>query len=162
MRWEYRERFPRHRLQRKPPINDPGMHHGTCVMHMPWCMSWSPKLVAGKTFLAFPAHAQSAIYVSGKRPMIHRFVMPQSFPSFWRNVPLCFPGDLWWQCRYARGSMVDVDTVKSLCDPNNAENVSIWWRHPAFILEECATLFLWWFVMTAQICQRYQWLKWIL
>ena len=41
MRRECRERFPRHRLQRKLLVSDPGMHHGTCVMHVPWCMSWS-------------------------------------------------------------------------------------------------------------------------
>ena len=35
---ECRERFPRHRLQRKPLVSDPGMHQGTCVMHVPWCM----------------------------------------------------------------------------------------------------------------------------
>ena len=29
MRRECRERFPRHRLQRKPLVSDPGMHHGT-------------------------------------------------------------------------------------------------------------------------------------
>ena len=34
-----RERFPRHRFQRKPLVSDPGMHHGTCVTHVPWCMS---------------------------------------------------------------------------------------------------------------------------
>ena len=39
MRRECRERFPRHRLQRKPLASDPGMHHGTCVTHVPWCMS---------------------------------------------------------------------------------------------------------------------------
>ena len=39
-RW-CRERFPHHRLQRKPPISDPGMHHGTCITHVPWCMSGS-------------------------------------------------------------------------------------------------------------------------
>ena len=33
--------FPRHRLQRKPLVNDPGMHHGACVTHVPWCMSGS-------------------------------------------------------------------------------------------------------------------------
>ena len=33
MRRECRERFPRHRLQRKPLVSDPGMHHDTCVMH---------------------------------------------------------------------------------------------------------------------------------
>ena len=41
MRQECRERFPRHRLQRKPQVSDPGMHHGTCVTHVPWCMSRS-------------------------------------------------------------------------------------------------------------------------
>ena len=50
-----------------PRFSDPDMHHGTCVTHVPWCMSgsltssflWSrPR---GKTFPAFPAHAQPAI-----------------------------------------------------------------------------------------------------
>ena len=40
MHRECRERFPR-RLQRKPLVSDPGMHHGTCVTHVPWCMSRS-------------------------------------------------------------------------------------------------------------------------
>ena len=39
MRHECRKRFPHHRLQRKPLVNDPGMHHCTCVTHVPWCMS---------------------------------------------------------------------------------------------------------------------------
>ena len=50
-----------------PWVSDPDMHHGTCVTHVPWCMSgsltsgflWSRR--RGKTFLAFPAHAQPAI-----------------------------------------------------------------------------------------------------
>ena len=41
MRRECRERFPGHRLQRKPAANDPGIHHGMCVTHVPWCMSGS-------------------------------------------------------------------------------------------------------------------------
>ena len=41
MRLECRERFPRHRFNRKPQVSDPGMHHGTCVKHVPWCMSGS-------------------------------------------------------------------------------------------------------------------------
>ena len=36
MRWECRERFPRHQR-----VNDPDMHHGTCVTHVPWCMPGS-------------------------------------------------------------------------------------------------------------------------
>ena len=33
--------LPRRRFQRKPLVGDPGMHHGTCVTHVPWCMSGS-------------------------------------------------------------------------------------------------------------------------
>ena len=41
MRRECRERFPRYRLQKKLLVSDPGLHHGTCVKHVPWCMSGS-------------------------------------------------------------------------------------------------------------------------
>ena len=41
MHRECRERFPRQRLQWKPLVSDPGMHHGRCVTHVPWCMSGS-------------------------------------------------------------------------------------------------------------------------
>ena len=41
MRRECWDRFPRHWLQRKPPVSDPGMHHGTCVKPVPSCMSRS-------------------------------------------------------------------------------------------------------------------------
>ena len=41
MCWECRERFPQHRLQRKPLVSNPGMHRGTCVANVPWCMSGS-------------------------------------------------------------------------------------------------------------------------
>ena len=50
-----------------PRVRDPDMHHGTCVTHVPWCMPgsltsgflWNRR--RGKTFPAFPAHAQPAI-----------------------------------------------------------------------------------------------------
>ena len=41
MRRECWERFPCHWLQRKPLLSYPGMHHNTCVSHVPWCMSGS-------------------------------------------------------------------------------------------------------------------------
>ena len=41
MHWECREHFPCCRLQRKPLVSNPCMHHGTCVTHVPWCMSGS-------------------------------------------------------------------------------------------------------------------------
>ena len=50
-----------------PRVSDPDMHHGTCVMHVPWCMPGSPtsgflwSRRRGETFPAFPAHAQPGI-----------------------------------------------------------------------------------------------------
>ena len=37
------------------------MHHGTCVTHVPWCMSGSLTRGGGNTFPELPAHAQPII-----------------------------------------------------------------------------------------------------
>ena len=54
MRRECRERISRHRLQRKPLVSDPGMHHGTCVTHVPWCMSESLARGGGENVSGIP------------------------------------------------------------------------------------------------------------
>ena len=54
MRRECRERFPRHRLQRKPLINDPDIHHGTCMTQVPWCMSGSLTRGGGENVPGIP------------------------------------------------------------------------------------------------------------
>ena len=54
MRWESWRRFPRHRLQRKSLVSDPGMHHGTCVTRMPWCMSGSVSRGGGEDVPCIP------------------------------------------------------------------------------------------------------------
>ena len=65
-----RERFPRHRLQRKPLVNDPGMHHCTCVTHVPRCMSGSlTRGGEGKRSRHSRRMRISQVYVSGKRPI---------------------------------------------------------------------------------------------
>ena len=61
MRQVCRERFSRHRLQRKSLVNDPGMHHGTCVTHVPWCMSGSLTRCGWENAPGIPAHAPPAI-----------------------------------------------------------------------------------------------------
>ena len=77
MRQECREHFPHRRLQMKPLVSDPGMHHGT------WCLS----AMAGKMFPAFPAHAHQQFYVFGKRPIAgicyrqHAFFISISFKA---------------------------------------------------------------------------------
>ena len=54
MRRECRERFPRHILQRKPLVSHPGMHHGTCVTHVPRCMSGSLTCSVGENLPGIP------------------------------------------------------------------------------------------------------------
>ena len=58
MRRKCWERFPRLRFRRKPLVSVPYMHHGTCVItRRDACRDRWPAVV-GKTFQAFPAHAQ--------------------------------------------------------------------------------------------------------
>ena len=55
MHRECLERFPRHGLQRKPLVSDPGMHHDTCVMHVTWCMSGLLTRSGGENVCGIPA-----------------------------------------------------------------------------------------------------------
>ena len=64
-----RNDFPRRRFQSKPLVCDPDMYHGTCVTHMPGCMSGSLTCGDRETFPAFPAQAHPQCYVSGNRPV---------------------------------------------------------------------------------------------
>ena len=62
-----RELFSRHWLQRKLLVSNIGMHHGTCVTHMPWCMSGSPWR-RGKRSRHYRRMRNPQFCVSGKRP----------------------------------------------------------------------------------------------
>ena len=53
--------FPRRRSQRKPIVGDPGMHHGTCVTHVPWCMSGSLTCGDGENVPGIPGACAPAI-----------------------------------------------------------------------------------------------------
>ena len=82
MRRECRERFPRHRIQRKLLVSDPGMHHGTCVTHVPWCMSGSLNCGSdGKRSQDSRRMRNSQFYVSGKRPIDMKIFIWYSFNS---------------------------------------------------------------------------------
>ena len=67
MRRECREPFPRHWLQRKQLVCDPGMHHETCVTHVPWCMSGS----RGKRSRHSRRMRKPQSYVSNKGPIVN-------------------------------------------------------------------------------------------
>ena len=95
MRRECRERFPRHRIQRKLLVSDPGMHHGTCVTHVPWCMSGSLNCGSdGKRSQDSRRMRNSQFYVSGKRPMPH---ISQSLTSKYANQPAPHFYHIWFK-----------------------------------------------------------------
>ena len=53
--------FPRRRFQRKLLVSDPDMHHGTCVTHVPWCMSGSLTCGDGENVPDIPSACAPAI-----------------------------------------------------------------------------------------------------
>ena len=53
--------FPRRRFQKKLLVSDPGMHHGTCVTHVPWCMSGSLTCGDGENVPGIPGACHPAI-----------------------------------------------------------------------------------------------------
>ena len=66
MRLESRERFPRHRLQRKPLGSDPGVHHARAVMHVGIANNrWRGKRSRHSRCMCNPQ-----FFASGKRPMV--------------------------------------------------------------------------------------------
>ena len=120
MRWECRERFPRHRLQRKPQVSDPDMHHGTCVTHVPWCMSGSPTCNGRGKRSRHSRHMRNPqFYVSGKRPMA---------PIFSREDELTH----WYLCSlwFVSSQFTHMITARfrwNFCFC--VESYKPWWRH---------------------------------
>ena len=53
--------FPHRRFRREPLVSDPGMHHGTCVTHVPWCMSGSLTCGGGENVPGIPGACAPAI-----------------------------------------------------------------------------------------------------
>ena len=88
MHREYRERFPLHRLQRKSLVSDSGMHHGTCVMHVTWCMSGSLTRSGGENVSGIPGACATHNFVYLARGpwwawcIFHRFLLWISKPFY--------------------------------------------------------------------------------
>ena len=75
-------RFPRYRRQRKPLVSAPGMHHGTCVTHVPRFMSGAPTRGGGKNVPGISRRiCNPQFYVFGKRPMQPRTPLQPLQPS---------------------------------------------------------------------------------
>ena len=105
-----------------PRFSDPDMHHGTCVTHVPWCMSGS--LTSGFLWSRWwgkcSRHSQPMhnpqFYVSGKMPIDCTVVMETKvrFPgicmkkltinriSWYNQLRLTTTHKGWYQCWFSR------------------------------------------------------------
>ena len=58
---DYWEHFPATDFNWKLLVSDSGMHHGTCVTHVPWCLSRSLTHVGGEYVHGISMHSQPTI-----------------------------------------------------------------------------------------------------
>ena len=94
--------FPRRRFQRKPLVSDPGMYHGTCVTHVPWCMSGSLTCGDGENVPGIPGACAPAILCIWKETHAeHVFIIVTSYrPSGCINAPMkhtIYDGVIIWE-----------------------------------------------------------------
>ena len=121
--------FPRRRFQRKPLVSDPDMHHGTCVTHVPWCMSGSLTCGYGENVPGIPGACAPGIL------------------RIWQEAHgmVFYSDDIFWQFLTCKG-----------WQPTRSSHVRrvfrYIWRFPqiplciSFLLEEITSLALWFFV----------------
>ena len=125
-----------------PPLfSDPDIHHGTCVTHVPWCMSgslnsgflWSRW--RGKRFRHSPRMPNPEFNVSGKRTMASaERTCPQSMMMPWHGNASCCTGSLWGESigwvKFVRirdniinlASLVTAQTNLFVCGPSSRDH----------------------------------------
>ena len=57
-----------------PLVRDPGVHHGTCVTHVPWCMSGSQTGGGGETVPGIPGACATRNFTYLARDPLVRFI----------------------------------------------------------------------------------------
>ena len=133
MRRGCRERLPRYRLRRKPLDSDPGMHHGACVTHVPWCMSGSLTRGGGKNVPGISGACGTTILRIWQEA--HGAIR-----SLFENMCLFIPSACKYDMKNVWGTS---DTIKLICSDLNGhgciaklkwmdtslETVHCWWIH---------------------------------
>ena len=100
--------FPRRRFLRKPLVSDPGMHHGTCVTHVPWCMSGSLTCGDGENVPGIPGACAPAIVCIWQEAHAKRFM----------EIPPPFLNTVIWLAKTVSKSLVAEEL--SFCSPHCA------------------------------------------
>ena len=132
MRRGCRESFPRHRLQRTSLVSDPDMHHGTCVTHVPWCMSGSVNRGGGENFPGIPGACTTRhITYLARGPFIWAANTCAKWAYEWLEVNLFWRVSLWpSNHRHMWRSLKIITTHQHLIDqPVNACLDSDYYKH---------------------------------
>ena len=93
--------FPHRRFQRKPLVSDPGMHHDTCVTHVPWCMSGLLTCGDGENVSGIPGACAPAILRIWQEThmMSHTYLEDTWLTDAWCKGT--WWGQIGWCCRLA-------------------------------------------------------------
>ena len=126
-----RERIPRHRLQRKPLVSNPGMHHGTRVTHVPWSMSGSLTRGGGENVPGIPGACASRNFTYQVRgPWVVNAVKRLQVRGIQSPLP-------WNQTEWMQAMYISMRTLGERClvvktrksFPNfNSRPRNIWWQ----------------------------------
>ena len=82
--------FPRHRLKRQPLVSDRGMHHGTCITHVPWCMSRSLTHGGGENVPGIPGACTTRNFTYLARGPFPRVSLSSSQPLRVSEISVVF------------------------------------------------------------------------
>ena len=109
--------FPHCRIQWKPRVSDPGMHHGTCVTHVPWCMSGLLTRGGGENVPSIPGACAPAILRIWQEAhglaWIAARISSHIANKVWDEIIYPFPNfyEVWeWICNFMLQFITDVIT----------------------------------------------------
>ena len=109
--------FPRRRFKRKALVSDPGMHHGTCVTHVPWCMSGSLTCGDGENVPGIPGACAPAIlriWQEAHGASIAHLLLQTYFPNLAKMKSMFKKVLLTYDARYAQcGRREDIDYIQT-------------------------------------------------
>ena len=133
------ERFPHHRFQRKPLVSHPGMHHGTCVKHVPWCMSGSLTGCGGENGPGIPSACVACDFVYLGRCPCNCWYLTPMVSNVLATSSLLF----WWvQTTIA----INASYKLSYCTEGNILKVTLW-KYDTF-LTNMYIIYVWYISMT--------------
>ena len=92
MRRECWDHFPCQRLHKKPLVSDPDMHHGTCVTHVPWCMSGLLTRGGGENVPCIPGACATHNFMVRGQWRYCSLALGHRYDLFTRVLEGCFTG----------------------------------------------------------------------